>query len=263
MVIKEYQQRVAEAQAQVSAYKPEIERTQKMLRTTSNSTRSSAQLQQVKINELEKQRKLAKDKAQAQIDEAKAKLGQVLSTEEGKLQYAKEYNLPKKETITGRIVKGGVIEDLGYVYETPYGEVTDWTPKAEKIREQERYEATNLPTVNLPEGEVQLGYRTPEEYQEQLDWTRAWFGKDKGVMVTPSGIKLDLKLKEIQNIPVTDVRGEIIMPQELQGINAQSRLPIAPTTTGTGADAPINVSGTGTAYVEFNNSTFPGTITGL
>jgi len=88
-----------------------------------------------------------------------------LKTDAGKLQYAKEQGITPKK-ITGRAVKGGVIQVLGFEYNTPFGKVIDWTPrektkvtqaKVERIESAERASLGSALGLTSPEKLKQAG----------------------------------------------------------------------------------------------------------
>ena len=79
-----------------------------------------------------------------EIVQYKQQLEQYKQTQAGRLQYAKEYGI-KPKTITGKLGKGYVTQVLGYEYETPYGKVTDWSPKEKQLQTEAKLVSTYTP----------------------------------------------------------------------------------------------------------------------
>lgn len=142
-------EQIAQSQEQVSQFQPKVSIAQKILRgiktIAGSSSRSSPMLQQVRIQELFRQREEAKAAAEQEVMAAQLQQADLERSFEdykysdpGKLQYVEEQNLtsaqgkPIYQRISAALTKGAVngripmAEEMmlvGYEFDTPYGKV--------------------------------------------------------------------------------------------------------------------------------------------
>lgn len=129
-------QSVSQARQSISQAKQQIQQEkQKIPRTTQEQLRQQTGLEGRKFRQdlIKARRKIvsAEENIQSyetQVNQYETNVNKYVRTEEGRLQYAKEQNLTPTP-VYGRVVKGGTIEVIGQKYQTPYGEVTDFSQK--------------------------------------------------------------------------------------------------------------------------------------
>ena len=159
------QQQISQQEQQISKYKQAIPKTtEQQLR---GQVGRGKQINPLKA--LLKRRKWSQargkvGKAQEQLEQYKEQLKtyekqfeEYKRTERGKLQYAKEMGL-KGKPIYGKIAKGYVRGIMGYEYSTPYGKVTDWSPKQRRIK-------TEMKLQKLAGEEIEkMGFTSPKAF---------------------------------------------------------------------------------------------------
>lgn len=155
-------QEAQKAEQNISAYQkslPQLE-TQQVLRQRATQAPLQAQVQRGVVQ-------IAKGKAQQaqqEVEQYKQDVAQYekdfqtyLQSDSGKIQYAKEEGI-KGTPVYGKLGRGYVTQVMAYKYNTPYGPVTDWTPKYEAQQRELKYEAK------------EHGFSNVNEYIQMSQW---------------------------------------------------------------------------------------------
>ncbi len=214
VTIREAQSQIATAKQQVSQFNPSLEamRTQRFLRAPQGSNFLT---QQARLKEVERQRGIAKEMAQTEVQQSEKQFQDYVATPQGKLQYVKEENIKPSDTIYGRVDKGYAREVFAYKYKTPYGEVIDNTPE---LRARAR-EAENTAR--------DLGFKNVREMREAQMYTKAMgatkFQTDTGTTIDFERGMVEMpKMNQLQTFDGAKIiteRGQILPP-----IVAQSQI---------------------------------------
>jgi len=163
------EQQVAEQKGVVQKYKESIPKTTaQQLRGQAGRGRSinplKALMQRKKFSQAREKVGTAEEKLQQyekDIKSYKQQLEEYVRTPSGRLQYAKEEGI-EGEAILGRPYKGASLMTIGYRYQTPYGEVEDYSPQQELLESMIKYQES------LDQDIERMGYTSRSDYLQDI-----------------------------------------------------------------------------------------------
>ena len=197
-----------QARQQAEQFNPQVELSARQLRSQTPTS-------SVKIQELQRQRGIAKDQALGQIESNEQQVqqfenefNQYLQSDSGKIAYAKESGL-SGEPIYDRVVKGGSIELVGYKYNTPYGVVEDRSLGNSIARSTQKAELQSL------------GFKNAAEYEQAQGFSKL-IGGNNGTMSISETSEFAKNLAsqgyDIKDLSLNMRTGQVSIPQLNQAI---------------------------------------------
>lgn len=142
---------------QAMAQRQKVEQVKGIVSSDINEAKSQLNNIQSYKNELESYQK--------DIIQFNENLGDYLSTDAGKLQFAKENNIEGRP-VYDRVVKGGVLQVVGYEYNTPQGKVTDYSRKNEIVRQLQKLDSNQQ--EQFSQEVIDAGFSNANDYLNSL-----------------------------------------------------------------------------------------------
>jgi len=146
VTIQEAKQSIETKRGQLEQARTQIKKAKESIpKTTQRQLRGQRSQGGLAGRQLQRKLASAREQTEEQLKQIEGYKGQVevyekevekyLQTPGGRLQYAKEKGVSPKK-IYGKIGAGYAEEVMGLEYDTPYGNVTDWTPKYEALQRE-------------------------------------------------------------------------------------------------------------------------------
>lgn len=197
--INQRQEQLANQRQQVNKYESTIPQvTQRQLRGQIGMSQQINPLKAMQQRKVYSQAREKVGKAKEQITgyeeevkQADKALKEYLTTDSGKMQYVQESGIKPSKTIYGKLGRGYASEPFAYVYDTPYGQVTDTSPEQKARYRDAKYEAKTS------------GFKSVKDMQESLEIAKAMGSNvyvtntEKYIPINQAGVEqLNLQLNQ-------------------------------------------------------------------
>jgi len=223
--IRETEQILQQKREEISQAKGQVEQVkEKLPRTTQSQLRGQQAPKGLAGREFQRKLSTVREQistAEQELTQAEEEVGtyekgieEYKSTEEGKLQYAREEGLTK-EPIYGKIVKGGANEIIGYKYQTPSGEVIDYSPRERLLRQQSRVEEYEY--AEKEAGAKLLGLPSVTKLQDVIDVNKYLRGEEVEVKIDTGEIIKGQTLKLNKDLVTLSPQKDFVRDKGVQG----------------------------------------------
>lgn len=167
--ISEQRQAFAQAQQQAGAIQTRIPVTRTQLQR-------ATPISQVRLKETQRLRALEKARIVKGIGQQEREFEEAVAPIETQIQQIKtnpwyyvQQTGMKGTPVYGKVAKGYAPEVMGYKYETPYGTVTDWSPRGKAYGREYRYEG------GQPKQDIIFPWQVdPSEFKPEIPITRTF-----------------------------------------------------------------------------------------
>lgn len=197
--IAQARQNVQAQQQQVSQYQQKVAPTQTSLRTAViNPLMNMIKAGQQKILGQQAQQEVSK--VSQDVEQFSKDFENYKRSEGGRLQWVRENNPKSSGTIYGRVAKGYALEPFAYVYDTPYGRVTDYSPRDKAYYREARNEARASGFRNNVEEYASVSNYFNKQFSKQNSPTTMNVSQAVADKIRELGLDKNVKLNVIQGI---------------------------------------------------------------